>query len=346
MGYKKWSVTEGDAPGFGGVEGIAPMVISSVASALGAVVGVKLLGGLSEHARDRRRSRPNTPRQSVGDAASPAGAALPSKKPQIFKPRRRPRNAAHWSPDDSTTAVVTAAGATRPKVQLIANAATCAKVVDVALAAGAKPIMGATTPAEASETCNKVDATLLNFGTPTTEAIAAAVASASIVVVDPVGCGLDARGVNVKRWLDYRMNGKPNTIHTLVKGNASEMAALMRMYGLRNEEMKLCDAAGVTTSDTAENEVATNAAAAGRSFSPPSSPSKAVSKREAAREKAIRDEITILNCLKTLSDATDAYVVMTGDVDYGVPCAYHGDGRPWAIRRVLYTGSHTTAFAW
>lgn len=47
MGYKKWSVTEGDAPGFGGVEGIAPMVISSVASALGAVVGVKLLGGLS-----------------------------------------------------------------------------------------------------------------------------------------------------------------------------------------------------------------------------------------------------------------------------------------------------------
>ena len=133
MGYKKWSVTEGDAPGFGGVEGIAPMVISSVASALGAVVGVKLLGGLSEHARDRRRSRPNTPRQSVGDAASPAGAALPSKKPQIFKPRRRPRNAAHWSPDDSTTAVVTAAGATRPKVQLIANAATCAKVVDVAL---------------------------------------------------------------------------------------------------------------------------------------------------------------------------------------------------------------------
>ena len=174
MGYKKWSVTEGDAPGFGGVEGIAPMVISSVASALGAVVGVKLLGGLSEHARDRRRSRPNTPRQSVGDAARNESAALPSKKPQIFKPRRRPRNAAHWSPDDSTTAVVTAAGATRPKVQLIANAATCAKVVDVALAAGAKPIMGATTPAEASETCDKVDATLLNFGTPTTEAIAAA----------------------------------------------------------------------------------------------------------------------------------------------------------------------------
>ena len=70
-----------------------------------------------------------------------------------------------------------------PRVQLIVNAAVASKCADVALAAGGAPVMGCTTAEEARECASKVDVTLLNFGTPTTEEIANAVVDARAVVV-------------------------------------------------------------------------------------------------------------------------------------------------------------------
>jgi hydroxyethylthiazole kinase len=204
-------------------------------------------------------------------------------------------------------------------VQLVTNAATCAKVVDCALAIGAKPVMGASTPEEAAEACAKVGATLLNFGTPTGEPVARAVVSAAVVVVDPVGCGLATRGAAVKRWLEYRKEyrkehrkgGKPRTVHTVVKGNASEMAALMRLYGLGEAEAALLGATGASVSATAEAEVG--------------------AARDETMEEAEKRDRVVMIALSALSGALDAYVVMTGAVDYGVPREDQGD-TVWVTR--------------
>ena len=124
-----------------------------------------------------------------------------------------------------------------PRVQLIVNAAVASKCADVALAAGGAPVMGCTTAEEARECASKVDVTLLNFGTPTTEEIANAVVDARAVVVDPVGAGLGTRGGVIERWLTRRRAATraaraegDDGYKTWVKGNRSEMEALVRMF--------------------------------------------------------------------------------------------------------------------
>jgi len=127
----------------------------------------------------------------------------------------------------------------RPRrVQLIVNAVSATRCADAVLALGGSPCMGATTAEEAEETSGRCDATLLNFGTPTSEAIAKSVLDARVVVVDPVGVGLRTRGEVIRRWLDARAQrvrdaastrGVSDMI-TVIKGNRSEIEALLRMY--------------------------------------------------------------------------------------------------------------------
>lgn len=149
----------------------------------------------------------------------------------------------------------------RPRrVQLIVNAVSATRCADAVLALGGSPCMGATTAEEAEETSTRCDATLLNFGTPTSEAIANSVLDARVVVVDPVGVGLRTRGEVIRRWLDARArrvrdraasDGATEMI-TVVKGNRSEIEALLRMYAL---EGTLGASVSVTPdSETAEEE--------------------------------------------------------------------------------------------
>ena len=127
-----------------------------------------------------------------------------------------------------------------PKIQLIAPTATASKVCDVATAYRAKPIMGCTTPAEAREVSRVVDATFLSFGTPTTADMANAVLDAPIVVVDPVGVGLPERGKMVRAWLDARRcmrdEVEQENFCTIIKGNASEMTTLVKLFGMGDGE--------------------------------------------------------------------------------------------------------------
>ena len=130
-----------------------------------------------------------------------------------------------------------------PKIQLIAPTATASKVCDVATAYRAKPIMGCTTPAEAREVSRVVDATFLSFGTPTTADMANAVLDAPIVVVDPVGVGLPERGRMVSAWLDARRckrfeveGQEQENFCTIIKGNASEMATLVKLFDMGDGE--------------------------------------------------------------------------------------------------------------
>ena len=102
---------------------------------------------------------------------------------------------------------------------------------------GRRPGHGCTTAEEARECASKVDVTLLNFGTPTTEEIANAVVDARAVVVDPVGAGLGTRGGVIERWLTRAARGAraaraegDDGYKTWVKGNRSEMEALVRMF--------------------------------------------------------------------------------------------------------------------
>jgi hydroxyethylthiazole kinase len=97
--------------------------------------------------------------------------------------------------------------------------------------------MGCTTAEEAALTASHCDVTVLNFGTPTTRDIANAVLNARVVVVDPVGCGLETRGKMVKAWLEARRTVKdttdcPITMETIVKANRSEIEALIRLFGV------------------------------------------------------------------------------------------------------------------
>ena len=81
-----------------------------------------------------------------------------------------------------------------------------------------------------------------------------------MAVVDPVGVGLRTRGEVIRRWLDARArrvrdraasDGATEMI-TVVKGNRSEIEALLRMYAL---EGTLGASVSVTPdSETAEEE--------------------------------------------------------------------------------------------
>lgn len=155
-----------------------------------------------------------------------------------------------------------------PRVQLIVNAAVASKCADVALAAGGAPVMGCTTVDEARECASRVDVTLLNFGTPTTEEIANAVLDARLIVVDPVGAGLVTRGGVIKRWLERRRTATraaraegDDGLRTWVKGNRSEMEALVRMFFPDREGFTL----GAEVSATPESVESASAGSAARS---------------------------------------------------------------------------------
>jgi len=187
-----------------------------------------------------------------------------------------------------------------PKVQLIMNACSASKAADVVLAVGAKPCMGCTTAEEAETTASLCDVTVLNFGTPTTWEIAHAVLCAQNVVVDPVGCGLEARGRTVKAWLELRRFIGSNivqtedntTMRTVVKGNRSEIEALIQMFGV-------------------DGSVGANL-----SVTPESSDGDCAEK-------------DIFEALNQLSEKLGAMIVMTGSVDYIVtPRSTRVDGAP------------------
>lgn len=155
-----------------------------------------------------------------------------------------------------------------PRVQLIVNAAVASKCADVALAVGGAPVMGCTTPDEARECASRVDVTLLNFGTPTTEEIASAVLDARWIVVDPVGAGLVTRGGVIKRWLERRRAttraaraAGDDGMKTWVKGNRSEMEALVRIFFPDREGFTL----GAEVSATPESVESASAGSAARS---------------------------------------------------------------------------------
>ena len=156
--------------------------------------------------------------------------------------------------NDALRARVGAVRTAAPKIQLIANAAAAPRMADVALAVGARPIMGCTTVEETVEVRGKTDGCVLNFGTPTTEAIAEAVEVDKIdlgagdggrvervLVMDPVGCGLESRGRRARRWIegvrtraradgvDRVDAGRGRVFGYVIKGNASEIEALLRL---------------------------------------------------------------------------------------------------------------------
>lgn len=153
-----------------------------------------------------------------------------------------------------------------PRVQLIVNAVSATRCADAVLALGGLHALGATTPEETRETASKSHATLVNFGTPTSEEIAWAALDARIVVVDPVGIGLATRGAVIKRWLEerrrrmlaahreYKYSSCVETLMvTVIKGNRSEMEALLRLYGLGEDVATL----GAKISSTPDYEATT-----------------------------------------------------------------------------------------
>lgn len=188
--------------------------------------------------------------------------------------------------NDALRARIGAVRAMAPKIQLIANAAAAPRMADVALAVGARPIMGCTTVEETVEVRGKTDGCVLNFGTPTTEAIAEAVEVDEInlgagnggrvervLVMDPVGCGLESRGRRARKWIEglrarARVGGvdgvdagRGRVFGYVIKGNPSEIEALLRLT-VDSPEMKTKTtttttrvSVGASVSCTAESSV-------------------------------------------------------------------------------------------
>ena len=172
--------------------------------------------------------------------ASVSSRLLRSRQPVVRDDREASLAASESVSARRATAMpppVTPAMTCRPKLQLIAPTATASKVCDVATAIGARPIMGCTDAEEAKQVARLVDATLLSFGTPTTASIAHAIIDdARIVVVDPVGVGIPKRGKMIYDWLLAREDAvkraetRGEKFKTIIKGNASEIEALLRLY--------------------------------------------------------------------------------------------------------------------
>ena len=231
--------------------------------------------------------------------------------------------------NDALRARVGAVRTTAPKIQLIANAAAAPRMADVALAVGARPIMGCTTVEETVEVRGKTDGCVLNFGTPTTEAIAEAVGVDEIdlgagdggrveriLVMDPVGCGLESRGRRVRKWIeglraragggDSKVVGRGRVFGYVIKGNASEIEALLRLTvdSLETTKTKTTTrvSVGASVSCTAESSVGdgrgvgTDAEKAGQIFD------------------ALQRLCEVTGCLA---------VVMTGKTDYVY--TFHGE---------------------
>lgn len=227
----------------------------------------------------------------------------------------------YMTANDALRARVGAVRTAAPKIQLIANAAAAPRMADVALAVGARPIMGCTTVEETVEVRGKTDGCVLSFGTPTTEAIAEAVRVDEIdlgagdegrfervLVMDPVGCGLESRGRRVKKWIeglraragggDPTVVGRGRVFGYVIKGNASEIEALLRLTVDSSEttaKMTMRVSVGASVSCTAESslgdgrDVGTDAEKTGQIFD------------------ALQKLCEVTGCLA---------VVMTGKTDY------------------------------
>lgn len=132
---------------------------------------------------------------------------------------------AHLSVSDGPGAVLSRLRETAPLVQCITNSVVVNVTANALLAVGAAPVM-ADIPEEAGECAAFASALLVNLGTPTAEqraamtaAVAAARASGTPWVLDPVGVGALGLRTGVARDL---LAHRP----TVIRGNASEVLAL------------------------------------------------------------------------------------------------------------------------
>lgn len=116
---------------------------------------------------------------------------------------------------------------TNPVVLQITNTVTMESCADVALAAGASPIM-ANEAAEAEELAGRSDAVVLNLGTLTENQKEAMVVAAQTAKAAHIPVILDPAGVMCSQ---YRLNFALDMLHSglinIVRGNLSECGALL-----------------------------------------------------------------------------------------------------------------------